>query len=103
MPSSALRHQRYIGLSNPSTHTDLGHFVFFSADQIGLQPAGIRRIMGLRRNVHRFFLQNVMCMVVSPCKRCLYRVWSLYRPRKGSWKYFHHNEQDMLMEDRKGK
>ena len=40
MPSGALRHQRYIGLSNPSTHTDLGHFVFFSADQIGLQPAG---------------------------------------------------------------
>ena len=40
MSSGALHHQRYIGLSDPPTHTDLGHFVFFSADQIGLQPAG---------------------------------------------------------------
>ena len=40
MSSGVLRHQRYVGLSNPPTHTDLGHFVFFSADQIGMQPAG---------------------------------------------------------------
>ena len=35
--SGALRHQRYIGLSNP---TDLEHFAVFSADQIRLQPTG---------------------------------------------------------------
>ena len=40
IPSGATRHQRYIGLSNPLTDTDLEHFVVFSADQIGLQPAG---------------------------------------------------------------
>ena len=40
MPSGATRHQRYIGLSNPPTGTDLADFVFFSVDQIGLQPAG---------------------------------------------------------------
>ena len=40
MSSGALHHQRYIGLSDPPTGTDLEHFVFFSADQIGLQPAG---------------------------------------------------------------
>ena len=40
MPSGATRHQRYIGLSTPPVHADLDHFVYFSADQIGLQPAG---------------------------------------------------------------
>ncbi len=40
MSSGATQHQRYIGLSNPPTGTDLGHSIFFSADQIGLQPAG---------------------------------------------------------------
>ena len=40
MPSSAVPHQRYVGLSNSPTHTDLGDFVFFDASQIGLQPAG---------------------------------------------------------------
>ena len=36
--SGVTHHQRYIGSSTPPTHTDLGHFVFFGADQIGLQP-----------------------------------------------------------------
>ena len=40
MSSGATHHQRYIGLSNPPTGTDLGHSVFFSTAQIGLQPAG---------------------------------------------------------------
>ncbi len=40
MSSDVLRHQRYIGFSNPPAHADLDHFVSFSADQIGLQPAG---------------------------------------------------------------
>lgn len=40
IPSSATHHQRYISLSTPPTHTDLADFVFFSADQVGLQPAG---------------------------------------------------------------
>ena len=40
VPSGATHHQRYIGLSNPPTHADLGHLVYFSADQIGLQPTG---------------------------------------------------------------
>ena len=38
--SGATHHQRYIDLATPPVGTDLGHFVFFSADQIGLQPAG---------------------------------------------------------------
>ena len=38
--SGATHHQRYIDLTAPPTGTDLGHFVFFSADQIGLQPTG---------------------------------------------------------------
>ena len=38
IPSGATHHQRYISLSTPPTGTDLGHFVFFGADQIGLQP-----------------------------------------------------------------
>ena len=40
MSSGTTHHQRYISLSNSPMHTDLGHFVFFSADQIGLQPTG---------------------------------------------------------------
>ncbi len=40
VPSGATHHQRYIGLSNPPTHADLGHLVYFSADQIGLHPTG---------------------------------------------------------------
>lgn len=40
IPFGATHHQRYISLSTPPTGTDLRHFVFFSADQIGLQPAG---------------------------------------------------------------
>ena len=40
MSSGVIHHQRYIGSSTPPTHTDLGQFVFFGADQIGLQPAG---------------------------------------------------------------
>ena len=37
MYSGTPHHQRYIGLATPPTSTDLGHFVFFSAEQIGLQ------------------------------------------------------------------
>ena len=40
MPSGALCHQRYLGLSGPSAHTDLDSFIFFSANQIGLQADG---------------------------------------------------------------
>ena len=40
IPSGATHHQRYISLSTPPTGTDLADFVFFSADQIGLQPTG---------------------------------------------------------------
>ena len=40
IPSGATHHQRYISLSTPPMGTDLGHFAFFSAEQIGLQPAG---------------------------------------------------------------
>ncbi len=40
VPSGAAHHQRYIGLSNPPTHADFGNLVYFSADQIGLQPTG---------------------------------------------------------------
>jgi hypothetical protein len=40
MPSSASYHQRYLGLSGPSPHTGLDSFVFFSANQIGLQVDG---------------------------------------------------------------
>lgn len=40
MYPGATHHQRYIDLATPPTGTDLGGFVFFSADQIGLQPAG---------------------------------------------------------------
>ena len=40
VPSGTLRHQRYIGLSNPPAYADLGHLVYFSADQIGLQSTG---------------------------------------------------------------
>ena len=38
--SGASCHQRYIGLSTPPSHTGLDRFVFFGANQIGLQPAG---------------------------------------------------------------
>ena len=38
MSSDVLRDQRYIGLSNRPANPDLGHLVYFSADQIGLQP-----------------------------------------------------------------
>ncbi len=38
IPSGATCHQRYISLSTPPTGTDLGHSVFFSADQVSLQP-----------------------------------------------------------------
>ena len=40
MPSSAVYRQRYVGLSSLPTRTDLANFVFFSASQIGLHPAG---------------------------------------------------------------
>ena len=40
MSSGATHHQRYIDLATPPTGTDLGPFVFFNADQIGLQPTG---------------------------------------------------------------
>ena len=39
MSSGALCHQRYIGLSSLPTGTDLTDFVFFDANQIGLQSA----------------------------------------------------------------
>ncbi len=38
MPSGTLHHQRYLGLSSPPPRTNLADFVFFSANQIGLQP-----------------------------------------------------------------
>ena len=38
--SSATHHQRYISLPSLPTCADLADFVFFSADQIGLQPTG---------------------------------------------------------------
>ena len=37
--SSALHHQRYVGLSSLPPQTDFADAIFFSADQIGLQPA----------------------------------------------------------------
>ena len=40
MYPGATHHQRYIDLATPPTGPDLGSFVFFSTDQIGLQPAG---------------------------------------------------------------
>ena len=40
MPSRAMHHQRYVGLSSLPPRIDLADFVFFSADQIGLQSAG---------------------------------------------------------------
>ena len=46
MSSGATHHQRYIGLSSPPTGADLEYAVFFSADQIGLQPAGDRSHYG---------------------------------------------------------
>lgn len=60
--SGATHHQRYIGLSTPPTGTDLGPFVFFSADQIGLQPTqdishygfatGDTQVLSAKRYVH---------------------------------------------------
>ena len=40
MSSDVLCHQRYIGFSKRPANPDLGHFVYFSADQIGLQSTG---------------------------------------------------------------
>ena len=40
LQSGATHHQRYISLLTPPMGTDLADFVFFSADQIGLQRAG---------------------------------------------------------------
>ena len=40
MSSIAESHRRYIGLSNFPSRADLAHLVLFSANQIGLQPAG---------------------------------------------------------------
>ena len=39
IPSSVVHHQRYVGLSNLPPRADFADFVFFSADQIGLQSA----------------------------------------------------------------
>ena len=69
MSSGALHHQRYIGLSDPPTHTDLEHFVFFSADQIGLQPAGEASHYGFATGRTQVLSENVMCTVGSPCRR----------------------------------
>ncbi|RKU11728.1 hypothetical protein C6502_07595 [Candidatus Poribacteria bacterium] len=62
MSSGATHHQRYIDLATPPTDTDLGHFVFFSAEQIGLQPAdgashygfatGRTQVLSEKRYVH---------------------------------------------------
>ena len=38
--AGAVHHQRYVGLSSLPTQTDLADFVFFGANQIGVQPAG---------------------------------------------------------------
>ena len=60
--SGATHHQRYIGLPTPPTGTDLGQFVFFSADQIGLQSTenmshygfatGRKQVLSEKRYVH---------------------------------------------------
>ena len=62
MYSGTPHHQRYISLSNPPTHADLVDFVFFSVDQIGLQPAdgashygfatGRTQVLSAKRYVH---------------------------------------------------
>ena len=79
IPSGATCHQRYISLSTPPTGTDLGHFVFFSADQVGLQPAedaahygfatGRTQVLSEKRYVHGGISMQEMlipCVVFVP-------------------------------------
>ena len=79
MSSGATHHQRYISLSNPPTHADLADFVFFSADQIGLQPTqdishygfatGRTQVLSAKRYVHGGVSMQEMiipCVVFVP-------------------------------------
>ena len=90
MFSGALRHQRYIGLSNPPTHTDLGHFTFFSADQISLQSAGDvshygfatgrTQVLSAKRYVHGgISIQEMLipCVVFVPTAKGQLEIFSL--------------------------
>ncbi|MYE90480.1 hypothetical protein F4X33_15960 [Candidatus Poribacteria bacterium] len=79
MYSGTPHHQRYIGLATPPTSTDLGHFVFFSAEQIGLQPTedalhygfatGCTQVLSAKRYVHGgISIQEMLipCVVFVP-------------------------------------